>query len=258
MNDPHVVSLRYRIKTDKTVSYNNPPAVTVSEAAYDMTLVDDVLTVTMKEHHPTVGSAMARVRNHLRAWELQTAVDMGRGYLNFEFDNAEVIDRNPPPPGTSTAHMGIVGAAASFTATAECHIARAKYPDPPSRFLASSTVEHLWNRYQMYLEGRDLLTTMGYVCLSTIQSDAGGRGSAAAKFQIQRDVLDQLGTLTSDVGDEATARKFDTQSTKRAHTEAEKAWIEAAVQKIIRRVAEHDYDPTAALPQITMADLPPP
>ena len=110
----------------------------------------------------------------------------------------------------------------------------------------------------MYLEGRDLLTTMGYVCLSTIQSDAGGRRRAAAKFKIDGDVLDKLGTLTSDVGDEATARKFDNQSTKRAHTPTEKAWVEAAVKKIIRRVAEYDYDSAAALPQISMADLPPP
>jgi len=135
---------------------------------------------------------------------------------------------------------------------------KGEYPDPPSGFLASPMVDHLWNRYQMYLEGRDLLTTMGYVCLSTIQSDAGGRGLAAAKFKIQRDVLDKLAILTSNVGDEATARKFDNQSTKRAHSATEKEWIEAAVKKIIRRVAEHDYDPTAVLPQITMADLPPP
>ncbi len=119
-------------------------------------------------------------------------------------------------------------------------------------------VEMLWNRYQMYLEGRDLLTTMGYVSLSTIQSEAGGRSRAAAKFNIHRDVLDKLGTLTSDIGDEMTARKFDDQSTKRAHTTTEKEWVEAAVKKIIRRVAEHDYDPIAALPLITMANLPPP
>jgi hypothetical protein len=36
------------------------------------------------------------------------------------------------------------------------------------------------------------------------------------------------------------------------------ALIEAAVKKIIRRVAEHDHDPTATLSQITMADLPTP
>ena len=258
MNDPHVVSLRYRVKTDKSVSYNKPPAVNVSGTAYDMTLNDDVLIVTMKEHHPTVGSAMARVRDHLRAWELQTALDMGRGYLEFEFEKADVIDRDPPQPGIVMGHAAVVFRALSVSATVESHIAKAKYPDPPSRFRASPMVEMLWNRYQMYLEGRDLLTTMGYVSLSTIQSEAGGRSRAAAKFNIHRDVLDKLGTLTSDIGDEMTARKFDDQSTKRAHTTTEKEWVEAAVKKIIRRVAEHDYDPIAALPLITMANLPPP
>ncbi len=108
MNDPHVVSLRYRVKTDKSVSYNKPPAVNVSGTAYDMTLNDDVLIVTMKEHHPTVGSAMARVRDHLRAWELQTALDMGRGYLEFEFEKADVIDRDPPQPGIVMGHAAVV------------------------------------------------------------------------------------------------------------------------------------------------------
>jgi hypothetical protein len=257
MNDPHVVSLRYRVKTDKSVSYNKPPAVNVSDTACDMTLVDDILTVTMKEHHPTVGSAMARVRDHLRAWELQTALDIGRGHLAFEFDNAVVIDRDPPPPGTATAHAAVMLAAVLVTATAEGHIAKGKYPDPPSGFLASPIVEHLWNRYQMYLEGRDLLTSMGYACLSIIQSDAGGKNGAAAKFRIQIEVLNNLATLTSRVGDEATARKFDQHSTRRAHSATEKAWIEAAVKKIIRRVGEHAYDPKAVSPQITMADLPP-
>ena len=48
------------------------------------------------------------------------------------------------------------------------------------------------------------------------------------------------------------------QSTKRARSATEREWIEAGVKKIIRRMAEHDYDPTADLPRITMADLPPP
>ena len=114
-----------------------------------------------------------------------------------------------------------------------------------------------WRRYHQFREGRDLLATMGYACLSMVQIEAGGRSLASSRYSIERNVLDTLGRLTSDIGDEATARKFDQFSTRRPHTPNEKAWIEATVKRLIHRVAEHDYNPTATLPKITMADLPP-
>jgi hypothetical protein len=259
MNDPHVVSLRYRVKTDGSVSYNQAPEVTLDKSAYEMTLLDDVLTVRMKEHCPTVESAMRRVEDELKAWEIQAALDSGRGCLNFELEDAEVIDRNPPPPGTPSAATAAINLASlGLAGGVTCHVVRGKYPDPPSNFAASPMVKHLWNRYQMYLDRRDLLTTMGYVCLSTIQEDAGDRRQASIKYSIDPAVLSMLGTLTSDVGDLETARKFDNRSTKRAHTPGERAWVEAVVKRIIRRVGERDHNPTASLPQITMADFPSP
>ena len=134
MNDPHVVSLWYRVKTAETVSYNKPPAVTVNDSAYDMTLMDDVLTVTMKEHHPTVGSAMARVKGHLRAWELQTALDMGHGHLEFEFDNAEVVDRNPPPTGTQSVHLVTMSGSGSIQRNGQCTPHESNVPRSPIEF----------------------------------------------------------------------------------------------------------------------------
>ena len=258
MNDPHVVSLKYRVKSENPISFNRPPAVSASAVSYDLTLVDDVLTVTLKEHHPTVASAMERVGDYLRAWEIQAGLEAGFAYFKFEYQDAIVIDRNPPPPGSSIGHGAVVLASFSVSGTATCHLEKATYPDPPSRFVATTTVGHLWNRYQMYLDGRDLLTTMGYFCLSTMQNDAGGRKKVPAKFNIHEDVLTKLGTLTSEVGDEATARKFDQRSTKRAHTPSEQAWVEAAVKRIIRRLGEYAYDPAASLPMITMTELPQP
>jgi hypothetical protein len=257
MGDPHVVELRYRVKTGEGVSYNNPPPVTVKETFFEMTLADNLLTVMMVEHHPTVESARSRVRDYLRAWELQTELDVGPGHLEFEFDSAKVVDRNPPPPGTVLVGLSAVASAAGVSySIGVWRVERTKYPDTPSRFVASTLVEHLWNRYVRYLDGKDLLTTMGYYCLSTITNEAGGRAKAVIRYKIDRDVLDKLGTLTSDVGDETTARKVDEQSTKRAHTPAETAWIQAAAKKIIRRVGELEANPAASLASIMMADLP--
>jgi hypothetical protein len=256
MNDPQVVSLEFRVKSEKPISFIGAPAVNVQIGSCDMTLDDNVLTVTLREHYATVESAMSKVGDYLRAWEILAGLEAGTAYFMFEYQNAVLIDRSPPPPGSTTCHFVAVEAGDSFGATATCRHERATYPAPPVRFAATSTVQHLWNRYQKYLNGRDLLTTMGYVCLSTIQNEAGGRKKAATRFSIHENVLGTLGTLTSDVGDEANARKIDQQSTKRAHTSSEHAWVEEAVKRIIRRVGEHAYDPAASLPLITMADLP--
>jgi hypothetical protein len=49
------------------------------------------------------------------------------------------------------------------------------------------------------------------------------------------------------------------EATKEPLTQAERLWVRAAIKALIRRKAEYDHDPTAApaLPEITMADLPP-
>jgi hypothetical protein len=101
---------------------------------------------------------------------------------------------------------------------------------------------------------------MGYYCLSFLQWRIGtntARQDVAAQYHIDLDVLKTLGTLTSDVGDLNTARKLERTSQIRAHTDKEVAWIRGAVKMLIRRKAEYDHDPTAALSQITMTDLPP-
>ena len=256
MNDPHVVALRYKLCTGQSVIYDSPPAVTHSDPSFDATLVGGILTIELKEHHATIGSAQTRVCSFLRAWEINSAIDFGRDALRFEFDGADVIDRIPPLPGRPAIHSLSGSASLSISGTATLQVIRHAYPTPPPNFAASPLVELLWARYEEFEDGKDLLTTMGYACLSAVQSQAGGRNKVVTQFNIHIDVLNQLGRLTSDVGDELTARKFDALSTRRSHTEIEKTWIVAAIKLLILRVAEHDSDPSAVTAQITLADLP--
>jgi hypothetical protein len=254
MNDPHVVRLIYKLTTDESVSYNSPSPIVFSDPAFELILENGILIAEMKEHHTSVGSAMENVRPALRAWEIQTALKCG-DTVRFEFDRSEVIDRNPSPPGSNILHAecGI------FTLTgmaARMQVVRRKYPPPPTAFKVTPLVEMLWNRLQQYRNGKDLLATMGYACLSAIQADTLGRGKASNQYGIDRDVLDKFGKLTSEVGDELTARKFDSSSSKRTHTSREQNWIVEVVKILIGRVAEYEHNPGAPLRQITMADLP--
>jgi hypothetical protein len=248
--------LKYRLQTGPSVSYSAGASVQWTAADFDGELKDGVLVLTMKTHHATTGSAQEAVRSHLRAWEIQSNLDLGPDALRFEFDSAELIDRNPPPPGAPRVMQAEGGVFICMSGRASGHVTRAAYPPPPANFAASPTVMTLWQRYRSSCEGKEPLTSMGYFCLSVIQADAGGRRKAATKYQIAIDVLDKLGELTSEVGDEATARKLDQRSTFRPHTQGELNWIQEAVKRLVRRAGEIAANPTGPHVLVGMRDLP--
>ena len=256
MNDPHVARLRYQVVTDKSISYDNPATVTSQLPAYRLTLDSGVLTIEMNEHHATINSATALVHEYLLSWELQTALDMGPGRLKFEFMNADVIDRKPPPSGSSVVHEMSGTSHLSFSASGTLHLICNIYPPLLSGFLATPLVEKLWSRYLQYLDGKDILTTVGFFIYSTLKVDAGDRPRMAAQYAIDKDVLDKMANLTSELGDTMTARKVDKHSQDRPLSLLERHWVETCCKMLIRRVGEVAYDPSTTCAQITLANMP--
>ncbi|NVM46960.1 MAG: hypothetical protein HWN79_18800, partial [Candidatus Lokiarchaeota archaeon] len=57
MRDPHVESLRFRLKTAATTNYENPPAVKFIRDEFECHLNDGVLTCHMREHYSALGEA---------------------------------------------------------------------------------------------------------------------------------------------------------------------------------------------------------
>lgn len=257
MRDPHVVALRYRVVPVETVTFDAPPAEWETEA-FRIQLADDVATFEMLEHHASEETARKCVDEFLRAWEIDVGVRFGRPEMGFQFEGADVIDREPPPPGSGqvihaqVALAGAIGLAGTVTA----HVTRGKYPEPPKGFVASPDVETMWHRYQGYLEGREPLANMAFACLTLLEGNAGTRKRAARQYAICPEVLDKLGYLTSEVGDDRTARKLKRRKEPRPHTPREIAWVEAAIKASIRRVGQWAFDPEASWPQLTMGDLP--
>jgi hypothetical protein len=258
MTDPHVQTLTFRLRTDETISYKDDAApVTYETPTFKATLEKGVVSMSMKQHFATAGEAINAVMPDLRSWEILTGLQFGPGSFGFEFEGADVIDRNPPPASgqqvqfrLESGRIRIGGGPARF------HVVRSQYPGPPKQFKADANVEVLWKRYARYRQGGEPLTGMGYFCLSVIQADAGGRQKAATKFAINVDLLHKLGELTSEAGDETEARKRDHGSTYLPLTEKQKTWINAAICVLIRRVGELAANPGVANPQITMSDLP--
>jgi hypothetical protein len=258
MRDPHVASLRYRFVAGGTVSFDCPPPVERETEAFRMRLGEGVATFEMIEHHASEDTAMECVETYLHRWEIEAALRPGAGRVSFEFEGADVVDRDAPPPGSGQVIYAKAAIAAASALTATLRVTRRQYPDPPDKFVVSADVETMWWHYEQFREGRERLVDMANFCLTVLEESAGGRNRArdraAEKYSIEIDVLHTLGRLTSSVGDKETARKAKGLSERRQHTGAEKAWIEAAIKLLTLRAGEWAFDPGASLPRITMSD----
>jgi hypothetical protein len=254
MRDPHVESLRYRLETSVTTTYKNPPAVEVIRDEFECRLSDGVLTCRMKKHYPTVEEARRVIDGFLRSWEIKTALELGRDEMRFQFEDSHMVDRDPPPPGSSQIVRVSAASVGVSTLLGRVHVTRNKYPDAPSTFAVTPDVETLWQRYENYLDGREPLPSMAYFCLTVVENKAGSRRNAAKEYSIDKRILDKLGELTSTRGDTRTARKALKGGSTATLSGKEKNWIEGAVRALIRRTGE--VASTQPVPCITMSDLP--
>ncbi len=242
MRDPHVVSLRYRFEAGPQLALNDPPPVERELASFTMRLNNGHAHVEMKDHFATVVAARLEVEPFLRSWEIKAALRYGPDAITFVFDGPDVIDRDPPPSGSSTIEPN---GAAIVANLAVVRFTRTQYPDPPDAFVASPDVVAMWDRYEDFLDGRaDLLTSAARWCLTIVEQGSGGRPRAASKYSINGNVLETLAGLAHS-GEEKTA-----------WTEIEMAWIKCAIPRIIQRVGEWTADPDRNWPQITMSDFP--
>lgn len=257
MNDPHVVWLQYRLGRHEETVYDAPPAIEDETDSFRINLADGLLTVTMKEHYATAESAKDAVRDYLQAWEISTGLASRRLGFRFEFVRAEIIDRDPPPPGTIVGCGGIVFASAAMIIKG--HAVRKEYPKPPAEFRASGAVRKLWLRFEAFLRGQEPLASMAYACLTLILASAGKnkeRAKAAQLYNVEEKVLSTLSMLTSIRGGPSEARKFNAGATGAPFSDQEKQWIMEAVRALIQQKARADFDPTMSLPRISMATLP--
>jgi hypothetical protein len=261
VNDPHVERLHYAIHTDSSVSFDNPPALEWSKSEFILRLSTGTAVAQMVRHYAHEDDARAVVEPALRAYEISEAIQNGgKDYLQFRFERAEVVDQNPPSSGSSRILLTGVGAMVMVGEAVTPHLTRRAYPAPPVRFVSSADVETMWLRLRRYQQGGEPLASMAYFCLTVIEAsvgppEKGRRLRASQQYQIDIDVLNKLGDLSSDVGDAESARKWLV-TKKRGYTDAESVWLPATILKMIHRLGEYAADPNMPLIPIAMSDLP--
>jgi hypothetical protein len=98
MSHLHVARLVYRLKTDGTWTFEDPPKVERQTDAFFLQLEDDILYISMREHYETAEGARTRVEKYLRSWEISAGLQYdGTSDMWFEFDSAEVLDLTEHP-----------------------------------------------------------------------------------------------------------------------------------------------------------------
>lgn len=247
MVDPSVITLNYLLITAENTSFGNPVMIEEEYLDFKIKLDEGNLVVEMKEHFSSEVQARKRVEPFLKAWELDNFLNLGTKEISFEFLGSKIIDRNPIHSKAPKILYAEVAEFVTANDSITCHLIRKNYPKPPKGLSYSPDVESLSKRYEGFLAGREPLISMAYFCLSLLQSSAKGRTKAATKYKIELDILDKLGTLTSERGDRTDARKLDKDSTLIPLTNAEIEWICQTIRLIIRRKAEYDFDPASIL-----------
>jgi len=269
MKDPHVVSLRYTVKYDPRVKFENPPPLEHETESFTLRLAGETLMVEMKDHHAAPDSARALVEPFLEAWGIDTSLNTGWTPTTFNYQTAKIVDHAPPEPvvpgviHAEGAEVGQPGSEAG-TFTVSQPVAR-EYPKPPESFALDPTVASMFDRYRGYRAGREPLFAMAYWCLTCLERAGGGRERASDKYGIDLAILRTLGQITSTAGDPMTARKVndpkkvkDSKFANSPLTPQLRTWVDNAVKLLIRRAGQYAADPAVAKHRLTLKDLPPP
>ena len=256
MSDPHVESLTYDVRTDDHVQYESPTPLMTRNPLGEFSISEQVLTVRLASHFPTVTAARNAVDAYLRGWEIASDLRSNIGEIRFVYRDAVAVDRNPPPPGTPiVGKLAATLAAVTVSGNATLSLNLNCYPDPPGSFCATPDVTTAYERWMEFREGMEPLQAMAYAVLTLVESRAGGRPAAASALRVSIRVLSNIGQLSSKPGLSSAFRKLDAGAAPGDMPSGHRSWLEAATRLLITRMGEAAGGND--LTEITMDSLPP-
>ena len=257
MNDPHVVALIYRVEHGNSVDYGEAQPLIREESAFRVEVKDNQARFELKDHYATEEDARNAIKDYNDDWECHACLEHGLDYFRLLFDEAEIVDRNPT---SGVRHLGVTFAPLTVgPISATLTVVVPNYPAPPSEVnFKDSNVKRMYQRYMEYRQGTEKLPGMAQFCLTVLEDSTGmkknRRPAAAQKYQIDLSVLKKIGALADGKGG-SSARKA--KGVKEDFTNEEHAFLEQAIQRIIRRAAEKAHNSKKEFPQISLSDLPP-
>ena len=172
-DDPHVVSLHYRLEHDEKVDFSRASALQHKTEEFFVEIADGKVTFTPKVHFASRDEAQAAVEPLVQSWEIDT--ELRRGYrIKFVYEGSDVINR-AEKPGDKTIYpegmgrMRILGMDAKLIVTANT------YPSPPDDFAADENVAAMMEVYRSFKDGTFPISSMGYRCLTHLEDSTGAK-----------------------------------------------------------------------------------
>ena len=174
MNDPHVVTLHYKVEHAFWIDYSKAGPLEFRERAFDVRVVDERVLFSMNDHFATEQKARDAVEDFIQGWKLDAALARGSGAFKLRFDNADIVDRNPTP-GAIHARPHPIRVTVSL-GQPQVTVSPRDFPELPStRLTPSPDAESMFFRYAGYREGREPLATMAHFCLDVLRASTGKR-----------------------------------------------------------------------------------
>ena len=270
MNDPHVVALTYRVEHGDTFNYDNTAPLylknqNANNCWFDLIVEDKEVQFKFKTHYATKSEARAAIEEYIHNWEFDACLDRSNpDYFRLKFDRSVIEDRNPTP-GVHKVDADTIDWKFDLS-TPSVTLSPGNYPLPPSDIKLDADTETMFQRYMDYCRNREKLTSMTYLCLTVLENLAKPpssqakrptfkkRQAAAAKYQIEEDVLNEIGRLSTTKGGHMEGRKEEALTDDLTHEE--RRFLKHAIKKMIRRMAEKAHCPEKNLPEISLSNLP--
>ena len=245
MNDPHVVALIYKVHHTESVDYAKAEPLAFEEDDFRVEVKDREARFRMKKHYSTGQEARYAVEPFIRNWVFDAAMGHFPGYFELEFDRPEIVDRKPTPCVQELRFDVVSESELSATFTQS----PSRYPCPPSGIDANhADVRTLFERYKGFVDGNEKLASFAYFCLTVLEQSLGQgttagprrpsrrRERTAERYRIDVEVLQRIGELSSTKGG-SDARKAA--GAYQPFSDEERLFLEAALPRLIHRVADH-------------------
>lgn len=247
MLDPHVTDLTCKLIVDGGVTFESPPAVEFENEVAEFSLLDGQLTATLKGHFANVVDARSAVESVLRAWQFRAALTRNIG-IRFAYAKNTMIDRAPPSIGRTQRIVAGIMSTIVVGDSPSARLTLAAYPDPPLDFAQTQEVEALSRRWLSCLGGREPPLACAYFVLTKLEVRFGNRKNAALELNVSDAVLSKPGFLSSEHGDDSTARKA--RLTPQLLTPAAENWVRESVPELILRLARYSMGVTSPEPAL--------
>lgn len=259
MSDPHVEALHYRFRSlNDNDTFDRAVPLSGALGDFDYVLESATLIARPRSHFGDRTGARDALEPYLRSWERGAFLSRSNHRITFEYDHADIVDRQPDAGGVTVYPETARLQAIAFAPTIKRDNGR--YPEPDSSFITTPLTDRLAERLRRVRDGEELVSAAAYYVLTALELEYGGaanpgqkrRAAAAAALSVEVEILNTMGRLTASE-DPDVGRKADG-GNPTSLTAGDQWWLQEAVGLLVRRTGEIAAGTTPRTQ--SMSDLP--